>query len=273
MSADPSLPVFRQLLLARDGRILTITLNRPDQLNAFGQVMHQELVAALAFAGTDLASDVIVLTGAGRAFSAGGDIDWMARVVAEPDLFDAEAADAKRLVLGLLDIDKPVIAKVNGHAVGLGATLALLCDVIFASDKTRLGDPHVSIGLVAGDGGAVIWPQLIGFARAKEYLLTGELIPATKAAEIGLVNHVLAASDLDEAVNRFCQRLLGGAQQAIRWTKKTINLELRRIAEPALDLGLRYEALSVRTDDHREAVEAFRDKRPPRFGRSPPGDE
>ena len=98
-------------------------------------------------------------------------------------------------------------------------------------------------------------------------------MPSTKAAEIGLVNHVLAASDLDEAVNRFCQRLLGGAQQAIRWTKKTINLELRRIAEPALDLGLRYEALSVRTDDHREAVEAFRDKRPPRFGRSQPGDE
>jgi enoyl-CoA hydratase len=263
---QPPCPSYRHLLLARQGRLLTITLNRPELLNAFGQVMHQELAQALHFAGTDPGSDVVVLTGAGRAFSAGGDIDWMARVVEQPELFDAEAADAKRLVFTLLDIDKPVVAKVNGHAVGLGATLALLCDVIFVADHARIGDPHVAIGLVAGDGGAVIWPQLVGFARAKEYLLTGELLPAATAAQIGLVNHAVPAPELDAAVDAFCQRLLDGATQAIRWTKTTINLELKRIAHVAMDAGIHMEALSVRTADHREAVQAFREKRKPRFG-------
>jgi enoyl-CoA hydratase len=253
----PSLPAFRQLVLARDERLLTITLNRPDLLNAFGQVMHRELIDAFRYAAADPASDVVVLTGAGRAFSAGGDIEWMAKVVDNPELFDAEAADAKQLVLALLDIDKPVIAKVNGHAVGLGATLALLCDVIFAADTARIGDPHVAVGLVAGDGGAVIWPQLIGFARAKEYLLTGDLLTASEAARIGLVNHAVAAAELDATVRAFCGRLAGGATQAIRGTKVTINLELRRIAQTALDVGLSLESQSVRSAEHRAAVAAF----------------
>lgn len=264
--ADDATPTFQQLLLSRRARVLTITLNRPELLNAFGPVMHHELVEALHFAAIDDASDVIVLTGAGRAFSAGGDIDWMAKVAAEPALFEAEAADAKRLVFELLDIDKPVIAKLNGHAVGLGATLALLCDVIYAASSAKIGDPHVAVGLVAGDGGAVIWPQLIGFARAKQYLLTGDLLSATDAAAIGLINHVMPAEQLDAAVDAFCARLVAGATQAIRGTKATINLELKRIALAAMDHGLGLETQSVRTSDHREAVQAFREKRAPKFG-------
>ena len=252
-----TLPRFETLLLERSGRRLTITMNRPEMLNAFGAVMHREIVAALAFAQTDEASDIVIVTGAGRAFSAGGDIVRMQEFTTDPGLFDAEAADAKRLVFPLLDIDKPVIARVNGPAVGLGATIALLCDVAIAADTARIGDPHVSIGLVAGDGGAVIWPALVGFHRAKEYLMTGEILSAAKAGEIGLYNHVVAPAALDGAIDDFCGRLEAGAMQAIRLTKVTINIELKRIAHALMDPGIAYEALTVRSDEHRKRVEAF----------------
>lgn len=251
------LPAFDTLLLTRSGRRLTITMNRPEVLNAFGATMHREIVDALAFAQTDAASDIVIITGAGRAFSAGGDIGRMQEFLADPTLFDAEGADAKRLIFTLLDIDKPVIARVNGPAVGLGATIALFCDVSFASDTARIGDPHVSIGLVAGDGGAIIWPALLGFNRAKEYLMTGEILTAEKAGEIGLYNHVMPGDDLDSAVEAYCDKLEAGAMQAIRWTKITVNLELKRIAHALMDPGISYEALSVRTDEHRKRVEAF----------------
>lgn len=254
------LPAYETLLLARRGRILTVTMNRPEVLNAFAARMHVEFVEALRFAGTDEGSDVIVLTGAGRAFSAGGDLARMEECIADPSQFDREAADAKRIVFALLDLEKPVIARVNGHAVGLGATLALLCDVIFAADTARIGDPHVRVGLVAGDGGCVIWPQLIGFARAKEFLLTGDLIPAPRAAQMGLINHAVPADELDERVDAFCDRLADGAVQAIRWTKTTMNLELKRIAHAVMDPGIAYESLSVRSDEHRRAVAAMREE-------------
>jgi enoyl-CoA hydratase len=255
-----AIPEYRTLLLARKRRLLTITMNRPEVLNAFGAVMHVEIVEALRFAASDPESDVIVLTGAGRAFSAGGDLERMEEFMADPTEFDREAADAKRLVFALLDIEKPVIAKVNGHAVGLGATIALLCDVIFAAESAKIGDPHVKVGLVAGDGGAIIWPQLIGFPRAKEYLMTGMLIPAAKAAEIGLINHAVPDAELDSRVDAFCDELLGGATRAVRWTKTTINLELKRIAHALMDPGIAYEALSVRSEEHRNAVKAMKEK-------------
>jgi enoyl-CoA hydratase len=251
-------PEFDTILLTRVGRRLTVTMNRPEVLNAFGARMHTELIDALSFAATDPGSDVIVLTGAGRAFSAGGDLERMQEMIASPAEFDHEAANAKRLIFTLLDIEKPVIAQVNGPAVGLGATIALFCDVVFAAESARIGDPHVAIGLVAGDGGAVIWPQLLGFHRAKEYLMTGELLTAAKAAEIGLINHVVADGELEARVDGFCQRLLSGATEAIRWTKVTVNLELKRLAHALMDPGIAYEALSVRTESHRRLVEEMR---------------
>jgi enoyl-CoA hydratase len=262
----PSLPRFKTIALSRQGRQLTITLNRPDALNAVNLEMHDELPEVFQFAGSDPHSDVVLLTGAGRAFSAGGDLDHISRNAANPVLFDHEARQAKRVVFALLDIEKPVICRLNGHAVGLGATLALMCDVIFAADGAKIGDPHVSLGLVAGDGGAAIWAQRIGLARAKEYLLTGDLVTAKRAEEIGLVNYCLPPEALDAAVEAFCQRLLSGATNAIRWTKLLTNLELKRIAHAVLDAGIAYESLSVRTADHREGVQALKDKRKPRFG-------
>ncbi len=260
-----TLPTLHTILLERRARLLVVMLNRPDHLNAFNLAMHNELAEALAFARDDVGSDVIVLTGAGRAFSAGGDLDHIAHSAAKPELFDHEVQIARTIVLTMLDIAKPVVCWMNGHAVGLGATIALLCDIIFASDKAKIGDPHVGIGLVAGDGGAIVWAQRIGLARAKEYLLTGELLTAMKAAEIGLVNHCLPAEELDAAVDACCEKLLSGAQMAIRYTKMLTNLELKRLADLVLDQGLAWEMATVRSTDHREAIAALREKRTPNF--------
>ena len=261
-----SMPTYSTIALKRDNRLLTITLNQPDSFNAVNLRMHEELAEVFIFATADEHSDVVVLTGAGKAFSAGGDLQHIAHNAANPELFENEVRLAKRIVFALLDLEKPLICRMNGHAVGLGATLALLCDVVFAADTAKIGDPHVALGLVAGDGGAVIWPQLIGFARAKEYLLTGELLTAKKEEEIGLINHCVAASELDTRVEAFCDRLLQGSTNAIRWTKVLINLELKRIANSMIDAGIAYEAVTQRSADHREGVAALQEKRKPQFG-------
>jgi enoyl-CoA hydratase len=262
-----TLPIFETVALERKGRLLTITLNRPDALNAVNEQMHSDIEKVLAFAADDEESDVLLLTGAGRAFSAGGDLAYLAETARQPERFDLDVRRAKRIVYTILDLEKPLVCKLNGHAVGLGATLALLCDVVFAAEHAKIGDPHVSVGLVAGDGGAFIWPQRIGHARAKEYLMTGELVPAPKAEQIGLINHCLPASELDAAVDGFCQRLLDGSRNAIRWTKVAINLELKRVAHAVMDAGIAYEAVTIRSPDHREAVDALQNKRSPRFRR------
>ncbi len=267
MSTLPPLPQLSTIAMARDGRKLTITFNRPDDLNAVNLAMHDELVDAMWFAQGDPGSDLLVITGAGRAFSAGGDLDHLKRNAETPRLFDHEARMAKRIVYTMLDIDKPIVCRMNGHAVGLGATIALLCDVIFAWEKAKIGDPHVGLGLVAGDGGAVLWAQRIGLARAKEYLFTGDLLTAAKAAEIGLINHCLPLEELDSAVDAFCEKLLASSMQAIRMTKLLTNLELKRIAHAVMETGIALESLSVRHPDHLEGVMALREKRKPNFGR------
>lgn len=252
---------YKSLKFTRRERILTIELNRPDSLNAVDKQMHDELGQVFSDAASDEQSDVIILTGAGRAFSAGGDITHMQAVVDNPELFLHEAEVAKRIVFSLLDLEKPIIARINGPAVGLGATLALLCDVTFMSRKAKIGDPHVGIGLVAGDGGAVIWPHLVGFARAKEFLITGELLDASRALEVGLINHVVDADILNETVDAFCDRLAAGSTRAIRWTKTIVNIELKRIAAAVMHAGMAYETLTAYSADHAAAVSAFREKR------------
>jgi enoyl-CoA hydratase len=256
---------YQTIAFSRRGRVLCVTLNRPDRLNAVDARMHEELARLFVDCSNDPGSDVIELSGAGRAFSAGGDIDWMQDAIDDPTRFEKTAREAKQIVFSLLDCEKPIIAKLNGHAVGLGATIALFCDVIFASSKAKIGDPHVGVGYVAGDGGAVIWPQLIGYARAKEFLMTGDLLSADRAAEIGLINHSIAPEQLDAAVEQFCDRLTSGAIKAIRWTKMTVNIGLRQLAHSMMDASIAYESLSNVTADHREAVAAFREKRVPVF--------
>ncbi len=257
-------PQYETIKVTRKNRILTLTLNRPDTLNAVDKLMHRELCTVFHDAADDPHSDVIILTGAGRAFSSGGDIPWMQEMIDTG--FAQTSREAKRIIAALLDCEKPVIAKLNGHATGFGATLALFCDVIFASDHAKIGDPHVSVGLTAGDGGAVIWPQLIGYARAKEYLMTGDLIPAPEAVRIGLINHAFAAADLDERVDAFADRLASGATTAIRTTKMSINIGLKQLFATIMDACLAMESASNGTADHQEAVNAFGEGRSPEFG-------
>jgi len=256
---------YSALLLSRDGGILSIAMNRADKLNAIDAGMHEDLARVFTDLNNDPTVDLIILTGIGRAFSAGGDIDWMQGMINDPAMFEKTAREAKQIIFSLLDCEKPVIAKVNGHATGLGATIALFCDVIFASEKAKIGDPHVSVGFVAGDGGAVIWPQLIGYARAKEYLMTGNLLTATEAARIGLINRAVPQEQLDTVVAEFASKLTAGARKAIRGTKMSINIGLKQLAHSIMDASLAYEALSNLSADHAEAVAAFREERPPVF--------
>jgi enoyl-CoA hydratase len=256
---------YKTISHSRRGRVLTLELNQPDKLNAIGGAMHDELSSIFLAANDDPDSDVIVLTGAGRTFSAGGDIEWMQKAIDEPKVFDRIAREGKRIIFTLLECEKPIIAKLNGHATGLGATIALFCDVVFAADHAKIGDPHVSVGLTAGDGGAVIWPQLVGYARAKHYLMTGDLIPAPQAAEMGLIFQAVPAGDLDATVEAYVERLAGSALMAARTTKMAVNVGLRRLAHGLLDLSLAYETQSNRSVDHQEAVRAFTEKRSPVF--------
>jgi enoyl-CoA hydratase len=256
---------YQAIAFRRDQHVLHVTLNRPETLNAVDHAMDNELSGLFDDIAADAETRVAILTGAGRAFSAGGNIDDMQHLLDHPLEFMDGIARGKRLIFSLLDCPKPVIAKVNGPAMGLGATIALFCDLIYASNDALIADPHVKVGFVAGDGGAVIWPALLGHARAKEYLLTGKSITGEEAARIGLINHAVPAADLDRVVDECAQRLAAGAAKAIQWTKLSVNIGLKQLAHSILDASFAYEALSNLTADHREAVSAFRDKRKPSF--------
>ena len=258
---------YQELRIERHERLLTVTLQRPDTLNAVTGRMHSELSTIFTDIAHDNDVDVVVLTGAGRAFCAGGDINWMQQLLSLPGGMTSISDEGKKIIRTLLDLEKPLICRMNGDAVGLGATLALFCDVIIADETARIGDPHVRVGLVAGDGSAVIWPQLVGHARAKEYLMTGDLMTAAQASDFGLINRAVPADQLDAEVKKLTDKLLRGAQHAIRWTKVSVNIGLRQLAESILDASIAYEVVSSTLPDHAEAVAAFAEGRRPVFGR------
>lgn len=255
---------YERIRISKAGRILTLALSNPGRMNAVDGRMHEELSNIFYDVQNDHHVDIVILQGEGNAFSAGGDIEWM-RDAAEGKVQGPTTVEAKKIIFGLLDLEKPIIAKVRGPAIGLGCTVALFCDVIIAADTARFADPHVRVGVVAGDGGAVIWPQLVGYAKAKEYLMTGDPVLASEAERIGLINHVVPEADLDKRVDAFASKLAAGAPQAIKYTKVAVNLRLKEIAHTILDASLAYEMLTFATNDHREAVAAFLEKRKPNF--------
>lgn len=262
----PDYDSYKGLKITKQDRVMTITLDAPEAMNAFSADMHWSFSRIWDDVQDDPEVNVVVVTGAGKAFSAGGNVIAMQQKIDNPELWDATSwPEAKRIIFRMLECDKPIIARVNGHAVGLGATVALMCDIIIAAETAKIGDPHVNAGLVAGDGGALIWPQLIGFARAKEYLFTGDLMSATEAHRIGLINHVVPPDQLDEKVYTLAHRLAGGAMKSIRWTKQVMNIPLRQIAHSTMDLSLSLETQSNLSKDHQEAVSAFTAKRAPKF--------
>lgn len=260
---------YTQLAINRQARVATVTLNRPESLNVINGAMHHELATVFDQLADDPQVAVIVLTGAGRAFCAGGDLQWVKDNLQSHQSFLLSMREGKKIVLGMLECPKPIICRLNGDAIGLGATIALLSDIIVAGDTARIADPHVRIGLVAGDGGALIWPQLIGFARAKEFLLTGNAVMAPQAAQMGLINHAVPAAQLDATVERFTQQLVGGAQAAIRYTKLCTNAPLRQLVAGMLDTSLACEGLTMmQNDDLREGLDAFLAGRKPKFSES-----
>lgn len=256
---------YETLKFQKRDRVLTISLNRPDRLNAINGVLHEELSRVFDELNRDRSVDVAILTGEGRAFCAGGDADWLETLTVGTLGWEQLSEETRRILNGILECRQPIIAKLGGVAAGLGATIALYCDVIFASDKARIGDPHVKVGLVAGDGGSAIWPALIGYARAREYLYTGELLSAEQAASIGLINRCVPHDQLDAVVDAFADQLTQGAIRAIQWTKQAINAPLRELVASNLELSLALEAKSNLTQDHMEGINALREKRAPKF--------
>jgi enoyl-CoA hydratase len=248
----------------REGRVLFLRFNRPERLNAVNYDMHIELMPALMEADADEESSVVVLTGAGRAFCAGGDVRGH---VESPTGTNSPRGpydvytDGHRIVQCMLTLGKPFIAMVNGPAVGLGATLALLCDLAVMSTSAVIGDTHVKVGLVAGDGGAAFWPLLIGPARAKELLMTGRLVRATEAERIGLVNYAVPPEELRERTLEIANEIAANPVFAVRATKYAVNRHLQLASLNVMDVSLNLEHLSMARPERREAAKRFLDRR------------
>ena len=264
------LKAFETLKLSRDGAVLRIEIARADVKNAVNRQMHGELATVFQLADADPHSRIVVLTGAGDAFCAGGDIEYMKYMRDTPGAFAESTVEARRIVFGMLDMAKPMVARINGDAIGLGATLALFSDITVAVDTARIADPHVRVGLVAGDGGAVIWPALVGYARAKAALLTGKAVAAADAVAMGLINEAVPADELDARVAAWVRDLDIGATMAVRYTKMAVNAGLRQLASTMLDASLACEIVTALSPDHAEAVDAFEQRRRPDFDKSLP---
>ena len=255
---------YRALKFERRGKVLTVTMDNPP-LNAASPQLHEELSYVFYDIARDPDCSVVVLTGAGRAFSAGGDIAEMNAHLDDADFHTLFFRRGPFVVHGLLGLDKVVIGRINGHAMGFGASVALLCDLTIAVDTAKIGDPHVSVGISAGDGGSFIWPQHIGFAQAKWFLLTGEALLAPEAVRMGLINKAVAASELDDAVYSLADRLANGPTLALNATKRGMNMLLRRQAEGVIEAHLGMEMWTVFSQDHKAAVRAFLHKQTPTF--------
>jgi enoyl-CoA hydratase len=258
-------PDFTTLELERRGHLLRVTIAHPTSaLNAVDEALHRDLTALFARLRREDDARCVLLTGRGRAFSAGGDFAWFPELRA-PGRMEALRRDAKQLIWDLLDVEVPIVAALNGHAMGLGASIALLCDVIFMADTATIGDPHVRVGIVAGDGGAAIWPLAVGPARAKQYLLTGDPLGAAEAERIGLVNRVVPAADLDREATAFAERLAACAPLAVRYTKLAVNKLVKDALNVAFDASTALELVTFQSEDHQEALAALREKRAPVF--------
>lgn len=235
-----------------DGPLRIITLNRPDALNAVNDSLHNGLARLWQRLSDDRTARAAVLTGSGRAFSAGGDFSYLAELAGDADLRAKTIADGREIVLGMARCRIPVVAAVNGPAVGLGCSLVALSDLVYIAEDAYLADPHVQVGLVAADGGPLTWPLHISLLLAKEYALTGTRISAQRAVELGLANHV-AADPVAEAV-ACAQRIMELPQQAVESTKRVLNVHLERAVLATLDFALTAENQSFQTEDFRRIV-------------------
>lgn len=254
------------LAIELQGRVLRVTLNNPEKLNANTAPMHWALSRIWDDIDADPEVLCVVFTGAGdRAFSAGGDPAQMKQNLGNHAHWLHISNESKRIVHGMLACNKPIVARLNGHAVGFGATLALASDITVGVRGARFGDPHCNTGLVCGDGGALLWSQIAGYAVAREFLFTGRLVTMEEAVALGLLNYAVPREELDAKVDSIVASITGSAGRAIQLTKAVLNLPLRQAAMSTMDLGMANEMISAFSEDHREAVHAMLEKRPARF--------
>ncbi len=248
--------------------ILILKLNRPDKLNAIdlGEgSFHEELENVFYDLNNDSRVNAVIITGEGRAFSAGGDIYYMADVVEKgvnnADWIRLVFKQGRRIINNILDLEVPLIAAVNGYATGLGATIALFSDIVIMGKSAKIGDTHISVGLVAGDGGAVIWPLLVGIHRAKYYLMTGELISADEAYKMGLINMVVDDDKVLDTAIEVAKKLCEKSKYGVIWTKLSINKIVKNYVNIVLDTSLALELHTFKTDEHKRDVMKFIKKR------------
>jgi enoyl-CoA hydratase/carnithine racemase len=248
------------LQIEHDGPVAVVTMNNPEIRNAFVDAMHVAMREVWVHLALDRSVRTVVLTGAGKAFSAGGHIPNFILDYDDPLRRRESLRGARRLLDAMAEFPKPVVAAVNGAAVGLGCSVAVSCDVVYIAESAFMSDPHVSIGLVAGDGGAVTWPLLMSILKAKYYLLTGERIPAAECVELGLANFVVPDGELMSSAVELAHRLAKQPQQALEETKRAINLHVQAAIQRVAPYAFAAESESFSTDDIRRTVETFKSK-------------
>jgi len=256
---------YRHLEIEIDGPIATIRLNRPEHLNAVNQELHSELETIWDDIGQMEGLRCIIVTGAGRAFSAGGDLKAMSSGEFGDNPGATLMPGARKIVYSLLGVRQPVVAAINGDCIGLGASIALLTDYIVMAEDAHIGDPHVRVGLVAGDGGVPIWPLILGMTRAKEALLLGKLYTGRQALGMGLINQAVPRAEVLPAALKVAQQLASGPPLAIQWTKHSLNKLVRQAVELSFDTSLALEMLTFMSQDHKRAARAFIEKTKPEF--------
>jgi len=248
----------------RDNGVLLVIMNRPDKYNAANEQMHGELARVWTEVSDDQETKVAVVTGAGRAFSAGGDLAMVQRMAGNHDRVAHMLKEMSDLVYNMANCEKPIISAINGVAVGAGTVVALMADISICALDARLGDGHVKLGVAAGDHAAILWPLLCGMAKARYYLMTGEMITGEEAERMGMVSKALPRDQvLDEAL-RMADELASGSQLAIRWTKRALNNWLK-MAGPIFDQSAAYEMLCFMGPDVIEGAAALTEKRAPVF--------
>ncbi|HEU5150643.1 MAG TPA: enoyl-CoA hydratase/isomerase family protein [Iamia sp.] len=249
-----------------DGTVVTLTLCRPDLRNRIDERAHAELEAAFRRLRDRHDVRAVVLAAEGKAFSAGGDFDLMRRAHADPSARRTIVDDGWALLEALLHVPQPVVAAVQGDAVGLGATVALACDAVVTHPTCRIFDPHVQVGLVAGDGGALLWPAHAGMAVAKRHLLWGAPLEGEAAHRLGLVSDLVAERDeVGPTARRLADEVAALPPLAVQSTKRVLAAALRHRFHEVMALGLELEAVTMASADHAEAVEAMAERRPPVF--------
>lgn len=259
---------YNRLRLERhDDGVLILTLDDPDRLNATGAEMHAELSRVFRDVDDDPTIGAVMVTGAGRAFSAGGDLAWIAEQVGDYTQTLKVMREAGDIVRTMIDCDTPIVSAINGVAVGAGLAVALLADVSVIGEQVRLTDGHLRLGVAAGDHAVAIWPLLCGMAKAKYYLLTSDFLDGREAERIGLVSKAVPADDVVPTALDIARRLAAGPRDATRLTKRALNHWLRQ-SLPAFEASLAYEMLNFLGPDAAEGLDALRSKRAPRFGSS-----